>query len=747
MAKGLYHRKLIRIFVSIAILFIILFTVLFCVLSISLLNSRNAAIRASIQSQFTLARTSLSVINNTLNNLVGSSTTANWANEQPLTNEYYYRSLKLYQELRHLTSQLDGREYEIIITSTEQDAFVITKNGTRPKQWYFENEAPIPWETASNVYQFFTTNKGALLLPIYDHADTLETIAYVLKGTYYGHDLIFFVFIPAQTLFQNVDSMPFFLLGPNGSRIYSENTEDSKALVEQISQAFPDDWTTIDGRFKTHGHTIYIDRISYMGILLGFIDTTHASTELWMVLLLGGIPLLAICALFAATYLTKHLYAPIDEAIDTSSISLLEFDQDTTQEAVDDTSSTKPRTAPVDEFAVIKHMGSRIKELTEELLDITSKQQDHPTQQNYRLLLAGTTPENTQDTDHYAVALFELEESPTDGYSYSLISLQANASLLPDIECIPLTPSLNALIFRFTTDGEDPHTLFMQHIKTLLDELHGDDEVKVAVSDMVTGKHNIYRAYRQAQVILEYKHLYPGVEILTKEYISSSHSENYYYPAAMEQTFITYTLNGSQNAIALFDEIVHENTEVKQLSGPNYQNFMFVLFGTFLHIFQELKTSPEQLCGTSLDWLDLYSQWHKPEALDTLRSTLVQIVDAVQVTSSAEDDKLLEKMKAYIHTHYMYDIMLQDLAQKCNITPKYCSTLFKKLSNDTFKNYLNQYRVEQACLRIKQNPQIKINELSLDMGFNSATSFIRVFNKYTGISPKAYADKIVTEEG
>jgi YesN/AraC family two-component response regulator len=750
MVKGLYHRKLIRIFVSIAMLFIVLFTILFCVLSISLIDSRDAALRTSVQSRFSLARTSLSVINYTMANLIGSSATTNWANEPPGTSEYYYRALKLYQELQHLTSQLDGREYEIAITSTEPDAFVVTKNGTRPRQWYFENEARISEGSASQVYQFFKTNKGATILPVYDKSGGLDTIIYALKASYYGHDLVFFAYIPAQTLFQSPDAMPYFLLGPNGSRIYSTNDQDTVTLLDRVVATLPDGYPDGIEEFNDIGHKTYLDRMPDIGITIGFVDKRGGDIDGWLFCLIIGIPALAVGALFAASYLTKRLYAPINDVIDTNTLSLAyhpETSGESAENPLADPAADQKR--PVDEFAVIKNMGSRLRELTQELLEISANQQNLSAQQDYRLLLAGTTPTNEQDVDRYGIALFEVEESPADGYSYSLIALQANTSLMDDIECITLTPSLSAVIFRCAandTADVPPHGVFMRTVQTLLDSIRNEDDVKVAVSDIVVGKHNVYRAYRQAQVILDYRRIYPGAEILTKDYVSSSESEDYYYPASVEQTFVNYALNGSQNAISLYDEIIKENTALKQLAGPTYQHFIFILSGTFLRIFQELKSSPEDIIGESIDWLDLYSQWNKPEALDTLRTVLVKIVRSVQASSSAEDDKLLEKMKGYIHSHYMYDIMLQDLAKKFNITPKYCSTLFKKLSNDTFKNYLNQYRIEQACLRIRQNPQVKISELSLDVGFNSSTSFIRVFNKYTGISPKAYADKIVAEE-
>lgn len=102
---------------------------------------------------------------------------------------------------------------------------------------------------------------------------------------------------------------------------------------------------------------------------------------------------------------------------------------------------------------------------------------------------------------------------------------------------------------------------------------------------------------------------------------------------------------------------------------------------------------------------------------------------------------MLNKMQQYIFDNYNDDIMLNDIAEYLNLTPKYCSTLFKKLSNYNFKEYLNQYRIEKAQEFLKENPDMRISDLAILVGFNSSNSFIRVFDKYTGITPAQFASK------
>ena len=74
----------------------------------------------------------------------------------------------------------------------------------------------------------------------------------------------------------------------------------------------------------------------------------------------------------------------------------------------------------------------------------------------------------------------------------------------------------------------------------------------------------------------------------------------------------------------------------------------------------------------------------------------------------------------------------------------YINTLMKN-QNENFKSYLNRLKISKACKAIEEDPEIKISALSLQLGFTSANTFIRVFSKYVGITPKLYAEKIIKD--
>ena len=98
------------------------------------------------------------------------------------------------------------------------------------------------------------------------------------------------------------------------------------------------------------------------------------------------------------------------------------------------------------------------------------------------------------------------------------------------------------------------------------------------------------------------------------------------------------------------------------------------------------------------------------------------------------------EMKKYIQAHYSENIQLIDLSEEFNLSPKYCSEVFNRLSGENFKNYLNRFRINEAQRIIDENPEIRITQLASEVGFSSSNSFIRVFDKYMGTTPKQYAE-------
>lgn len=111
--------------------------------------------------------------------------------------------------------------------------------------------------------------------------------------------------------------------------------------------------------------------------------------------------------------------------------------------------------------------------------------------------------------------------------------------------------------------------------------------------------------------------------------------------------------------------------------------------------------------------------------------------ESVQIELAEEKNYLVEVAKEYVEEHYYENLMLADVAQKVGISAGYLSTLFQKQLSKGFVDYLNEVRIEHACIYLRRN-YLKTYEIAYKVGFNDEKYFSKVFKKVKGQSPSEY---------
>lgn len=98
---------------------------------------------------------------------------------------------------------------------------------------------------------------------------------------------------------------------------------------------------------------------------------------------------------------------------------------------------------------------------------------------------------------------------------------------------------------------------------------------------------------------------------------------------------------------------------------------------------------------------------------------------------------VVNQAKEYIEENYYSNITLQQVADKVSISAGYLSTLFNQELKCGFTDFLNEVRVNHACMYLKQN-YFKTYEIAYKIGFNDEKYFSKVFKKIKGMSPSEY---------
>ena len=107
---------------------------------------------------------------------------------------------------------------------------------------------------------------------------------------------------------------------------------------------------------------------------------------------------------------------------------------------------------------------------------------------------------------------------------------------------------------------------------------------------------------------------------------------------------------------------------------------------------------------------------------------------------SAKDGRRIEHLKnviSAIEDHYDECVTLDDLARIAGMNSKYFCRYFKEMTHRTPIDYLNYYRIEQACFKLATSND-SIAEIGMSCGFNDESYFIKTFKKYKGVTPKKY---------
>lgn len=133
----------------------------------------------------------------------------------------------------------------------------------------------------------------------------------------------------------------------------------------------------------------------------------------------------------------------------------------------------------------------------------------------------------------------------------------------------------------------------------------------------------------------------------------------------------------------------------------------------------------------------------RPDPWKQLRSTVVEEEkeeekekepDPANAAYRATLEEWLEKEKPYLNPEFQ----LMDLRQVLPLNRSYLSQLINSEYGCTFYQWVNHLRIEEAKRLMREQSEIKIQEVSDRCGFSSRVTFHRTFLRETGQTPSEW---------
>ncbi len=401
-----------------------------------------------------------------------------------------------------------------------------------------------------------------------------------------------------------------------------------------------------------------------------------------------------------------------------------------------------------DEIKILHTKASEVKDLNIQLRSAINERDRLMEHKTNRDLLFGVKDKKSQlynqkaEDKSFAVVLIEFIGNEQFGdqevqiYKNEIVEFVQNSH---GVRFANLSTGICALIVEATSLDK-----VKKKLQPLINNIYLEGETRMfaAISDVRVGFESIKESYEESQKILEYRFLYRTQVMLTMDMIRKKDKKVHYYPLNLENQLIHQVVLGDEQALTIYDHILEENDVYRSLELEARQSLVLVLIGTLQRIIQELKVTPEEVFEKKIDFWSLADKWNQDEVFNILRNSIDWLCLYVRDQSQKEESQLGQEMLRFIEENYQEDIMLIDLAERMNISEKYCGILFKKETGENFKAHLNQYRIRKAVDILHTKKEIKVATLAKEVGFNSANTFIRVFSKTMGMTPKQYKDRI-----
>jgi len=106
----------------------------------------------------------------------------------------------------------------------------------------------------------------------------------------------------------------------------------------------------------------------------------------------------------------------------------------------------------------------------------------------------------------------------------------------------------------------------------------------------------------------------------------------------------------------------------------------------------------------------------------------------------ATEENRLSKIINYISNNFTRQVNLDDISKEAAMTTNSLCRFFKNRTNKTIFQFINEFRIGKAC-QLLINGNLSISQICFDTGFNSLTSFNRVFKDFKKVTPREYKKK------
>ena len=278
------------------------------------------------------------------------------------------------------------------------------------------------------------------------------------------------------------------------------------------------------------------------------------------------------------------------------------------------------------------------------------------------------------------------------------------------------------------TSIEEALTLSITRNATLKNKTNLIDEQReVFFTDLLSGMFFSYDSLKSAFDKLNFP-------------FSLSHSHGYLLKITVNPTFV------AQNWHYDIDSFIIILKNALSLPSNDYNiyfirksaNYHFIAFGETPFKKELIASFQNNIYELIHSQCDIVVYRH----FDSLKNFLVQNESQhPSLTTPEYNDTRIEQALKYIENNYKKNLGRDEVAQAIYLSPSHFGYQFKKATGYSFLDYLNRLRITKAKELLATN--MKINDISIAVGYQNPERFRLNFRQYTTLTPSEYRKKVL----
>lgn len=640
------------------------------------------------------------------------------------TADFFYGAGKMHQSLKNYKSY--NNDIELWACILDQDYIVSPATANYSKYVYnsikYAHHAQCDYPTWHSQLQDSYQDKFFLSRNLNSAAKGMcLTYANTIAGNSGSWNL--FVSVPVSTLEKlssKLSTGTVFCLLKDGKPLLSFN---KNGLITDAASSQKD-----DGKYITLHQKASVSHYTYSLRVPGstFWNSVHLIRNLHVV----GLLLIMLIEFFFITFLVRKNYKPLRVMLQSIGIG-----------------STKEN-----EYETVRHAYTKLlrsNQAMEKKMDQTKEIIDSNCLLN---LLKGRTPVIAdwnmdpfvaEDSGNYRYCLIcvsvSYERTSVEHYdelSFFIINNVIGELMAGDTFYKAEDGNFLYYLFRVPEKGKDTWLKnSCAKLKTLPDIFaSGNANVRIFIGSFIESYKQLHASYREIMDLLIYRDAPDYGEIILASEFSDPVN-------ILSDSVDSFNLQLEQSLISCAD-----SAQVTGLVGRFFaQNkntpfailrlYLMKSYNNVIDLYTKHCESTVQQCEVLIYFERINNAGDNPELEQAFGDLVRFVYNRLDGRTRQQSATLTERIKTYIKNNYAdIGLNISSIADALDRSPKYISRLFKSETAIGILDYINNIRIAQSEILIKED-ELSLEEIAARTGFSNVRTFYRVFSKITGSTP------------